>query len=261
MRPDRDDLLARIYDRGRELHRRRQALLGSVAAVVVVVAGLGILAVTGDDGDRSDVATEGGPTTSRASDGTATTVREDESIVVDPTGSSTTIGAPPTTTTTLAPCRNSEEPRCGDWYYDYPAPNTPPTITLSTDPKVIRVDEPVTLTITYHDPDGPPVSRCESISPGFDASAGGGVEVIDGTYGSTGVGTGICGDGRPTGHGPWDPPPPEQREVWLTVVYRTPGPRVVGFASEEGGRCPEGNQAHCDRHVTAEFPVEVLPAP
>ena len=224
--------------------RRARILAGGAAAVLVGVVALGALA---GDQDRTTVAAEGGLST--------TTVEPlGTSGPVSSTSTPTTAATP--STTTAPPCRNSTLPACGDFYYDYPNPNTDPTITIQMSPAVAHIGEVMTFTVTYDDPDGPPHSRCEQFHP--DTLRPDPLPL--GAYPWT---AGYCADGDRDLHGPWDPPPPEHRVMTYTYAYDgEPGMRSITFSTEQGGRCPAPAEAssNCNKHVSKAEYIEVLPA-
>lgn len=162
-RPD-EEVLAAVRQRGQRLRRRRQVALTSAAIAVVALVAVPVLA---EGGSQTEViagrgATSEEPTTTTEPDTTATTGEPAE----DPTAASSDDPNPgdgdkqpePTTTTAVLVCRNSSDPRCGDFYYDpEPDPNQPLTITVTVEPAVPVAGQEVVFTVEVEDPDAEPL--------------------------------------------------------------------------------------------------------
>lgn len=104
--------------------------------------------------------------------------------------------SPPTTaepaTTTTAPCRNSQEARCGNFVWDPPAgPNEPLSVNVSVRPNLPRVGEAVTFDVVVEDPDHLVGLNCSEVR-----------------FGDGGTANGPCSSPPecPPRHGPWTPP-------------------------------------------------------
>lgn len=251
--PDRTELLAHIVAEGDRRRRRRLAATGGGAAVAVAVlaAGLTLAGLGGDGDDRVEVAT--------GDDGTTTTTTKDDDDDRSTTTSSTattdttavpsdaTVEADPDvppddTTPTTEPerdCRNSHDPACGDFYWDYdPAtfPNAPATMLVFGSP---IAGQPTEVTFTLHDGDAVPNWACDFTAAFPGASS---VEFlpIDGRLPGDCVPPDCSQGADPSPrYGPWDPPPPAAEitiPVRAVVTYDTPGfhPITAHFSSGDG---------------------------
>jgi hypothetical protein len=222
---DRDTLLARIREGGlrRRARRRRALLAGGVAAGVLIV--VPVLVLTGSD-DRQPVVTadssESTTTSTSTTESTSTTVTEEPS-----TEASTT--EPSTTATTLV-CRNSDNPACGDFYWDPPINNQPITGALSLAESTPQAGQPVTLSVSASDPDSNP-QLC------FDDQ-----ETVDQlafdlpthcVYPACAIGY--------SGYGPHDPPAPQgggDATQTVTLTFSQPGSyTVTAHLGSRSGTC------------------------
>ncbi len=284
---NREQRLERIYQRGGELrgrHRRRvRAAVGGGAAVVVLLAGAAF-ALSGDDG-RNDVvvtadepaAGERSPTSTPSTPYiTATTAPAMVTTVPAATGPApvepppTTAPAdrgtsappvtepPPPAPTTVPPlvCRNSMDPACGPFYYDWTVPDRVAVISITATPAEPRVGEEVTFTVTMDDPDGSATYRwCHGFH--FDVHGADPVDPEDVDTGETSP-LGFCALSRQdpdfTPYGPWDPPPPFHRVETLTNIYEGTGERTFRYTGDQVGPC----EPECPEAV-AELTITVVP--
>jgi len=136
----------------------------------------------------------------------------------------------PTTTTTAAPppCRNSFEPRCGDFTWDpSPGANEPLTINAVPRPANPRPGDIVTFDITVADPDHLLNDNCAEVSFGDGA-----------TLNAACIPQPTC----PAVYGPWTPPSrqPGNFTKSYTHIYQGAGQFVVRFTfrSWSTDRCP-----------------------
>lgn len=230
----RDDQLARIYARGDALRSRRRLRAGAGGAAVVVLGLAGAMVVLDDD--------------------TAPLVTVGAGVEIPATSVSPDDPLPITTASPPAVCRNSTDPACGDFFYDWPVPNRPLTVSVTVSPEQPRVGETVTFTVVIDDPDGQPISWTHSRI--FDLAGVDPVseeDVTTGDFGAT-----IHGDGVPPGYGPWDPPPPWHEERSYTTTYEGSGQRTFQYMTNQTGRCGSQGDVDCPE-VTAELAITVVP--
>lgn len=234
MPSSRDELLARIYEHGSSIARRRRWRAGGVAAAVVLVMAAGAI-VLGDDSSPPSTVAAGS-----SSSAVSTTMEQPSSTTELPTTEPVSTSTDTTTSTTVPPCRNSTDPACGPFFFDWPGPNHPATITITASPAQPHVGEVVTFTIAIDDPDGEPISRCFSFNPD-----------------DPGVSSeGLCADGVAPGFGAWDPPPPWHHEETRTVTFSVAGEHRVTYSTEEAG---PGDGSGNPPRAGAEFTLEVSP--
>lgn len=219
---ERDDRLRRIYQKARTLRRRRFAWVGGSAVAILLAAGTAV-STTQDRDERSNVATHGdGSTTSTSHSSTSTTAHDAPTSTSTSTGTSTSAS----TTSTSLVCRNSTNPACGPFRYDPPAPDLPPTVTLTASPSAATVGAVVTITVTVHEPDGPPGGGCY-----------GELAVDSDTDHPRVIREPVCsvGDpdcwspGCPARYGPWDPPSPGRLSFSVDTTFDTPGEHEVRY--------------------------------
>lgn len=256
---DRTTLLESIIAEG-DRRKRRRWLAGGGGALVVVLA---IVALAWPSGDREAVLTAGDPTTTTEVQATSTSVTTLDTSTTVGLETTTTAGVvdEPAPTTTEAPpvCRNSYDPRCGEFYWDYdPAtfPNAPLEITVEVQPAQPSVGEDVTITFTYFDADIEQAANCAGPS-----------RLDPTTYVDLGQSTFSCSlpsCALPTGPprtGPWDPPPPPgssgPQSRSYVVRFEAPGT----YAGTAEGR----SQIFCsfdgyDSVASVPFEITVLPA-
>lgn len=134
-----------------------------------------------------------------------------------------------------SPCRNSFEPRCGDFFWDPPPRNAPARIDVRFDPPLPIAGQPVTVTLRGEDPDALAgsftfTSTCRSDDFGVCGNS---------------LPSRPCGQGtRPlTPHGGWEPPAPPSRELraaasW-SVVFAAPGNHSYTARFETSGATPD----------------------
>ena len=229
-------------------HRRRRAAT-AIVVVAVAVVGSAALITRGGNGsqrvvteppDTSTVVSSPTPSQSAApstTDTTATTVDR----VAPTTDTTDTTAAITTDTTTGGPgCRNSTDPQCGPFFYDWPVDNRPAAISIVASPARPAIGEKVTFTVTIDDPDGRPISRCYSFDP--DA-----MHVEPSGQANTTV---ICADGVAPGYGPWDPPPPWHAVETYDITYQVAGDHVVRYQTEEAGRTSSDSVPRASAELT-----------
>ncbi|MEO7556268.1 MAG: hypothetical protein ABIV94_06650 [Acidimicrobiales bacterium] len=267
MPSNRDQLLKSVYQNGDRYARRRRQRFAGLGAAGVLALALSAAALTGQGGRRTVSTASDLPSTYESST-TSTTVhpvtRSDDTTTTSAPSVPTSVPTPttPTTPTESIPpdlshdeappaplvCRNSVDPACGNFYYDWTGPNRPATITLSASPPQPRVGEPVTITVTFDDPDGEPPGRCWSFFTSYD----------DITTSGDPAGENLCGDHFYfERHGPWDPPPPWHWTQVYTTTYGAPGIRRVRYWTEEAGPgpCPGA----CPWQASADLLLTVAP--
>lgn len=182
--------------------------------------------------------TVGGPTTTAAvaSGGRTNTTKA-------------TTGAAPVNTTTTAPpvCRNSTDPRCGDFRWD-PLPNNQPlTVNVSFSPAAPKAGDSVTFNVDVSDPDHAVTSNCAVVEYGDGNS-----EPPSPCPAPT------CGPA----HGPWDPPAaqPGSQTFTYTHVYGAAGSYTAKFVfhTDKDTRCPQpdpyGNTQPAEKAVVVAAP-------
>lgn len=251
MPPDpenRAELLEHIITTGTKRRRRRRAMLGG--ALVALVAIVAVPLTWPDDGDRDEVTVVDDPgestTTSSTSSSTSSSTTSTSAAPVETTLATTPAEEPTTTTEAPPVCRNSYDPRCGPFYWDYdPAtfPNQPLTITISHEPEEIVAGQQVVFTVTFHDPDGGYGGNCA-----HGRLEGGQVSEPEGFAYSVDTNGGVlfrcaipgCMRVDPEPYGPWDPPPPSDRgpvTYEFRVVYPDPGTFPVTFEDDADFNC------------------------
>lgn len=264
MPPDADSrrvLLERIITAGDR--RRRRWLLGS--GMALAVSTLSIAMLTG--GHETQLAVTDDPTASSSTSSTTEPTSDTSPDTTEPTPSSTTEAPPATTSTTEQPpvCRNSTDPRCGPFYWDYdPAtwPNKPLEISVTSSPATVVAGEPVTFSIRFFDPDVAGADNCahgwfQGSSPGTDDDMG--YSFADGEYDFTCAMPGCAIQRQP--YGPWDPPPPAQSEPRIRTVsrvYAEPGDYTVQVRARTEWFC---NFSGYNSQATITVPVHVVSAP
>jgi hypothetical protein len=249
--------------RAEELVGRRRLLTGLAAAVAVALIALivGVMRHDGSNGDlrtaagasttntTPDAGTAGGPapaggespTTIGASVlgtqfvNTTTTVAPQvggSTVITGPANKQTpATGAPAqgTTPTTALVCRNSTNPKCGDFRWDpQPKPDQPAQMTITASPAQPKVGEKVTFKVVVDDPDDVHPMHCyanwdygdtRSVSQHCDFAQGGPPQCQN-------------------RHGPWTPPEAapghseEQGGFALEHTYDSPGTYNVKFTYE-----------------------------
>lgn len=269
MLSNRGEQLARIYERGDVLRRQRQRRFAGGAVALVLLVG-GIAASVGRGGEPRRVITsdDGAAVEPRRNVPTtiSTTTTSVPADVAAPPLTSTPPEAPPSAppetsppetgvTTTSLGCRNSTEPACGPFYYDWKLPNQPLMITITPSNSTPRVGEVVNFSIVLEDEDGAPISGLHTYT--FDAEELDPVTAEDLDTGDFG-GVAIHGDGVPPGYGAWDPPPPLRSEVTLSTTYEAPGARTVVYTATQTGLCGTEGDFQCPT-VRAELVVNVVP--
>lgn len=270
----RSELLEQIYERGDALRsRRRSRLLGGGVAAVLVVGGMALAVDRGEEPRRvvtADSGTTSQPPVATTTSSPGTTVVTEPTrttrplpveaplvevpLVEEPTPTTIPPETVPPTTPPLV-CRNSVDPACGPFYYDWQVPNRPLIITITPSNPTPRVGEVVSFTILREDEDGSPISGMDTYT--FDADALDPVTQEDLDTGDFG-GVAIHGDGIPPGYGPWDPPPPLRSEFVMSTTYEGVGERRVVVTSTQTGLCGTQGDFECPT-VTAEVPVIVVP--
>ncbi len=129
-----------------------------------------------------------------------------------------------------APCRNSFEPRCGDFLWDPSPPNASARMEVRFDPPQPRAGQPVTVTLRGEDPDALTGSFTFNSNCRSDTFGICNVSVIPGCAPPPGTPT-----TKP--YGSWDPPTPPaaplRQSVSWSVVFDTPGSHAytAGFAT------------------------------
>lgn len=269
MPPDADPrraLLERIVAAGDR--RRRRWLLGS--GMALVVSTLSIAMLTG--GDETQLAVTDDPTASSSASSTTESTPDTATETTQSPSSSTTEAPSASTSTTETPpvCRNSTDPRCGPFYWDYdPAtwPNQPLEITVTSSPSTVVAGKEVSFSIRFFDPDVGGADNCAYADfPGSTPGAEG-----DGSqFGGEGIFFGcfmpgcLAPDREP--YGPWDPPPPfesEPRIRTVSRVYAEPGDYTVQVRARSEWFCnyvgPSFDGYNSSATVTV--PVHVVPAP
>lgn len=263
MPPDADSrraLLERIITAGDR--RRRRWLLGSGMALAMSTLSITMLT----SGHDTQLAVTDDPTASSSTSSTTEPTADTSPDTTEPTPSSTT-EAPAATTSTTAPppvCRNSTDPRCGRFYWDYdPAtwPNKPLELSVSSSPATVVAGEPVTFSIRFFDPDVASADPCaRAWFQGSDPVAGGDEDAHAGADGEVFFPCAVpmCVE---QGYGPWDPPPPapsEPRTLTVSRVYAEPGDYTVRVTGRSDWMCrfPGYNS-----EATITVPVHVVPAP
>lgn len=160
----------------------------------------------------------------------------------------TTGGAPATTTTTAPPvCRNSTDPRCGDFRWD-PLPNNQPlTVNVSFSPAAPKAGDSVTFTVEVSDPDHAVTSNCAVVEYGDGYSEPPAPCPVP-----------TCGPA----HGPWDPPAaqPGTQRFTYSHIYAAAGSYTARFVfhTDKDTRCPQpdpyGNTQAADKGVVVVAP-------
>lgn len=268
----REELLHRIIAEGDRRRRRRHAgIVGGIAAAVVLI---GVVAAwPGEDRDqRVTVADTDETTTTTAADETTTTGDGSTSTTVIPDGTATTavFDPGPTTSTSERPetpdvtattpvtepeleCRNSNDERCGPFYWDLPPGfvNQPVTISADNAPFRATVGQEVTLQFSANDPD-----------------AGACVDTIDlggGRYVGDAHMCAFAACGVAPRYGPWDPPaiadPASPGFVtWpdARAVYDAPGTYTITVRAFSRTFCGGADLYHSE--ATSTFTIEVAPA-
>lgn len=216
--------------------RRRRLLLTPV--VTLAAATLLVSTLTGGDARQLVTAEDSSSsTTPAAEESTTTTTEALATTTTEPEPASTTTESPPV-------CRNSHDPRCGPFYWDYdPAtwPNALLELSATLSPEPVVAGEPVSFEIRFHDPDHSWADNCARAS--FPGSASVGVE--DEEFDEAGNGQGyfpcvVADCPEETRHGPWTPPPPspgEPRFQTVTRIYDQPGDYVVTIEAQTREAC------------------------
>ena len=228
----RDELLARIYERGSNLAtRRRRRLAGSGAALLAIAVVMFVVVRPGFDASKPSRLTVADDGTTTSAPTTTETVPTTNTSSEPPTSiPDKTVDTEPETTTTMPVCRNSTDPACGAFYYDWTGPNHPATIEITMSPAQPRVGEQVTFTVTIDDPDGRPISRCYFFR----------------NDDPVGQSQGVCADGFSPGYGPWDPPPPWHAVETYSTTFSEAREHRVEYETPEEGPCDTG----CPRQAT-----------
>ena len=133
---------------------------------------------------------------------------------------------PVVTTSTTAPCRNSHEPRCGEFRYDPEPVNQPMSVEVTHRPPAPKAGEEVIFTVRVSD-DGPAAPGCVNYQHYGEPEE-------EYSYCTAG-----CIEDRPRRYGPWDPPPPENSAFTeeFRHVYRRPASYTATFAYNAGDDC------------------------
>lgn len=271
MRPDRTELLDRIVAMGERRRRRRRAALTSVGIAIAAVA-VGVPLSLAGSGEPDESVVAAGIDRSTTTE-TAASVDVEHPVFVPTTecagetcdqpptppetetapepgpdglapGVTSSPTMPPSTsTTTTAACRNSHDPACGPFRWDpQPPANQPLVVTVTVDRTTVAVGEPITITATASDPDGPArfcgiLTHAEAQNPACAYPA--------------------CAEQER--FGPWTPPAPEPGDVsdQLVHTYDQAGTYTVsGFAYSHAGPCgpspydPYGDEAHDSVTIT-----------
>ncbi|HZQ28671.1 MAG TPA: hypothetical protein VFA94_13325, partial [Acidimicrobiales bacterium] len=127
-----------------------------------------------------------------------------------------------TTTTTALMCRNSYDPKCGQFHWDpAPAPAAPASLTVTFSPANPKAGDTVTFTVHHHDPDTNVVA-C-------------GTE----DYGDQSVGCAADYPACQTRYGPWDPPAkkPDDGTNTISHTYKAAGTYTVRIEYPAGPGC------------------------
>lgn len=228
--------------------RRRNWTISAVAALcLLALITLAIVSARDDDSGESVSASRNvAPGSSNAVESaqtTTTTTAGDGSTTTEVPGTTTSVEMtlPPQTTVPPVPpdepvCRNSTDPACGPFYYDWPVPNRPAAIVMSASNPMPQVGEQVVFSVTVDDPDGAPDAAASSLEFGD---------------GNKAVSSPSGGDLR---YGAWDPPPPLHVVITYEWIYETPGEYLVRFETDDGGACAET----CPR-AEADLVITVVP--
>ena len=135
---------------------------------------------------------------------------------------------------TPPPCRNSFEPRCGDFLWDPSPPNASARIEVRFDPPQPRAGQPVTVTLRGEDPDALTGSFTFNSNCRSDTFGICNVSVLPG-----------CGPvpGTTKPYGRWDPPTPPSTHLRLSVswsvVFDTPGNHAYTAGLATSGATPD----------------------
>ena len=210
----KERLLADVYSRGTSMRHQRQLRIAlAVTVAVVLLVAVPALALQ-DSSSKRAVHTVGEPPTT-----TAETVPEVIAIpdTTTTTALTTTTAAPSTTTTALV-CRNSYNPKCGDFRWDPQPVNQPATASVTFSPANPKTGDTVTFRVIAEDPDADQIgpSSCMPVN-----------------FGSGEVTCSIPSHAfceKPP-RGPWTPPAagPSRTELSYTYVYTQPGTYTAEF--------------------------------
>jgi hypothetical protein len=206
----RDELLAAVRRDGLRRRYRRNGLIGGLALVLAVLAAVPVIA-RGDEA-RKVAAIDQPTTTVEESTTTEPAVVEETTTTTAEAGSVSPTTTRLRATTTSLVCRNSTDPRCGEFRWDPdPGPNAPLTVQVTFAPSNPKAGETVEIRVVTDDPDAPRLSGW-GCGPSF--GDGPGPACV----------TGLCAsDGQP--YGPWTPPARAalHHEETLSHVYADAG--------------------------------------
>lgn len=238
-RPQRSEaeLLDVVRRKARVGQRRARALAaGAMTASLVLVMTLAAITLPGS-GRPSQIRTAAPPTmpdttttmgeapttTSGTTVPGPTTTRPSLSKTTGPIRTTTTR---PAVTTTTIPCRNSYEPRCGEFRWDPPlGPNLPLTVSVSFTPERPKIGDTVRFQVVAEDPDAR-IMREYNQQWMWGDGTGGGTSQVASCLAS---------------FGPWTPPDRvlDRYETSFEHAYDEAGTYTATFSFQSGSICQQ----------------------